>query len=234
MASLAHQQVLVAATGVFLLLSVPVPAHSVQQGWVDQIAQRVAVEQHLPGQEPLRSGYERYLTQLHSVRQALVQGQVSGVQADMGRLVRMIATKEGGISDSTAQSLLLYIGEVTPAEYLDVTTRSHLRLVRESVAFGADTIEEVAAEAGYSAPVTTHTTPWAAWQFRWMGKSSVPSIVTLGAGVLVLVAVGVIALLFVGVGGASANGRSANQMKDRTVQGLEQKTRLAGSSRSAV
>lgn len=235
MRSLAHQQMLVAAKGVFLLLClVPAPAHSVQQGWVDQIAQRVQREERLAGGEAPTSGYERYLTQLQSVRQALVQGQVSAVQTDMGRLVRMVATKEGGISDSTAQSLLLYIGEVTPPEYLDATTTSHLRLIREKVTFRTDAIEEVPAEASYSVPVTPQITPWAAWSFRWMGQGTVPSIITLGAGVLVLVAVGVIALLFVGVGGVSANGRSANQTKDRTVEGLKKKTQLAGSSRGAV
>jgi hypothetical protein len=40
-----------------------------------------------------------------------------------------------------------------------------------------------------------------------MGKGTAPSIITLGAGVLVLVAIGVIALLLVGVEGASAKGR---------------------------
>jgi hypothetical protein len=225
MPSLADRQILVAANGVLLLLFlVPDPVHSVQQGWVDQIAHRVQVEERLAGREPLSSGYERYLTQLQSVRQALVQGQVSAVQTEMGRLVRMVATKEGGIADSSAQSLLLYIGEVTPPEYLDATTTSHLRLIREKVTFRADTIEEVPAEASYSGPVTPQTTPWAAWPFAWMGQGTVPSIITLGAGVLVLVAVGVIALLLVGVGGASVNGRSANQTKDRTIERLEKKT----------
>jgi hypothetical protein len=136
----------------------------------------------------------------------------------------MVATKEGGISNSSAQSLLLYIDEVTPPEYLDATTTSHLRLIREKVTFRADTIEEVPAEASYSGPVTPQSTPWASWQFGWMGQGTVPSIITLGAGVLVLVAVGVIALLLVGVGGASGNGRSADQTKDRTVEALEKKT----------
>jgi hypothetical protein len=235
MRALTHRQILVAANGILLLFFlVPDPAHSVQQGWVDQIAHRVQLEERLAGLEPLSSGYERYLTQLQSVRQALVQGQVSAVQSEMGRFVRMVATKEGGIADSSAQSLLLYIGEVTPPEYLDVTTTSHLRLIREKVTFRADTIEEVPAEASYSGPVTPQTTPWAAWPFGWMGKGTVPSIITLGAGVLVLVAVGVIALLFVGLGGASANGRSADHTKDRTVAGLEKKTHLAGSSRGAA
>ncbi|HEX9154745.1 MAG TPA: hypothetical protein VF819_04225, partial [Nitrospira sp.] len=77
-------------------------------------------------------------------------------------------------------------------------------------------------------------TPWTAWPFGWMGRGTVPSIITLGAGVLVLVAVGVIVLLLVGVGGASANDRSADQTKDRTTKGLEKKTQLAGSSRGAA
>lgn len=208
MPALALRQILVVAMGVWLLLClVPNPAYSVEESWLEQIAQRVQLEQRLAGREPLTTGYERYLTQLHSVHQALVQGQVSAVQTEMGRLVRMVAAKEGGISDSTAQSLLLYISKVTPAEYLDATTTSHLRLIREMMRFRADTVEEVPADAFYSAPVSPQTTPWAAWPFRLMGKGTAPSIITLGAGVLVLVAIGVIALLLVGVEGASAKGR---------------------------
>jgi hypothetical protein len=208
MPALAYRQILAAASGVWLLLClVPNPAHSVQERWVEQIAQRLQLEQRLAGREPLTSGYERYLKQLHSVHQALVQGYVSAVQTEMGRLVRMVATKEGGISDWTAQSLLLYIGEVTPAEYLDATTKSHLRRIREMATFKAEAFEEVPTDSAYSSTVTPQTTPWAAWPFMWMGKGSAPSIVTLGAGVLVLVAIGVIALVLVGLGGASAKGR---------------------------
>lgn len=235
MPSPAHQQILVAAKGVLLVLFlVPNPAEALQENWVDQITQRVQLEQDLASREPVRSGYERYLTQLQSVQLALVQGNVPAVQTEMGHLVRMAATKEGGISDSSAQSLLFYISEVTPAEYLDETTKSHLRLIREMVAFRAEAIEEVPTDSSYGSPVTPQTAPWGAWQFGWMRKGTFYPIITLGTGVLVLVAVGVIVLLLVGVGGASTNGRSARQTTDRTVEGLEKKTRSTGSSRDAA
>jgi hypothetical protein len=228
MPSLAHQQILVAATGVLVgLFLIPNSAESVQESWVDLIAHRVQVEHDLASREPVSSGYERYLTQLQSVQQALVQGHVSAVQHEMGRLIQMVAAKEGGISDSSAQALLFYISEVTPVEYLDETARSHLRLIPEMVTFKADAFEVLPTESGYTSTVTPQTAPLGAWQFGWMGKGSVPPIITLGAGVLILVAVGVVVLLFVGVGGASSNGRSAIQAEDRTLEELEKKTQSA-------
>jgi hypothetical protein len=95
------------------------------------------------------------------------------------------------------------------------------------VTFKADAFEELPTESGYTSTVTPQTAPLGAWQFGWMGKGSIPPILTLGAGVLVLVAVGVVVLLFVGVGGASPNGRSAIQTKDRTLEELEKKTQSA-------
>ncbi|MBU6431709.1 MAG: hypothetical protein KJS98_00165 [Nitrospirae bacterium] len=235
MPSLAHRQTLVAATGVlFVLFLIPNQAESVQENWVDQIAQRVRAEQHLASREPLSSGYERYLTQLHSVQQALLQGDVHAVQKEMSHFVRMVGTKEGGISESTAQSLLLYINEVTPVEYLDETTKSHLRLVREMVTLRAEAIEEPPTDSAYSSTVTPETAPWGAWQFGWISKGTFRPIITVGMGVLVLVAVGVVVLLFVAVGAATTNGRSAVHTKDRTVEGLEKKTQPSGSSRDAA
>jgi hypothetical protein len=235
MPSLAHQQVLVAAGGLWLVLFlVPNPAQSVQENWVDQIAQRVRAEFIVAGGEPASSGYERYLSQLQSVRQVLERGNVYGVQIEMSRLVRMVATKEGGLSDSSAQSLLFYISEVTPVEYLDETTKTRLRLIQEMVTFRAGAIEEVPADSPYGSTVAPQTAPWGGWQFGWMHKGTFHPILTLGAGVLVLVAIGMIVLLLVGLGGAAPNSRSAIQAKDRTVQGLEKKTPPAGSPRGAA
>ena len=67
MPSLAHQRILVAATGVLVgLFLIPNSAESVQESWVDLIARRVQVEHDLASREPVSSGYERYLTQLQS------------------------------------------------------------------------------------------------------------------------------------------------------------------------
>lgn len=232
MPSLAHQQILVAAMGVLVaLFLIPNPADSVQESWVDLIAQRVRAEHNLASRERVSSGYERYLTQLHSVQQALAQGHVSAVQHEMSRLILMVAAKEGGISHSSAQSLLFYISEVTPVEYLDQTARSQLRLIREMVTFKADSFEELPTDSMSNSTVTSRTAPFGARQFGWMRKGTFPPIITLGAGVLVLVVVGVVVLLFVGVGGLSPHGRSAIQAKDRTLEGLEKLERKTQSAR---
>jgi hypothetical protein len=146
----------------------------------------------------------------------------------------MVATKEGGLSDSSAQSLLFYISEVTPVEYLDENTKTHLRLIQDMVTFRTGAIEEVPADSPYGSTVTPQTSPWGVWQFGWMRKGPFHPILTLGAGVLVLVAIGIIVFLLVGLEGASANGRSAIHAKDRAVQGLEKKTPSAGSPRGAA
>jgi hypothetical protein len=236
MPSLAHQRILVAAEGLLLVLFLlsPNPAQSAQENWVDQIAQRVRAEYNLAGGEAVSAGYERYLTQLHSVRQVLERGHVYGVQIEMGRLVRMVATKEGGLSDSSAQSLLLYISQVTPGEFLDETTKTHLRLIQERETFRADVVEEVPADSPYGSTVAPQTAPWGVWQFGWVRKGTSHPIFILGAGVLVLVAIGMIAFLLVGLGGTSTTGRSAIHAQDQTAQGWEKKTPSAGSSRSAA
>jgi hypothetical protein len=236
MPSLAHQRILVAAEGLLLVLFllVPNPAQSVQENWVDQIAQRVRAEYNLAGGEPVNAGYQRYLAQLQSVRQVLERGHVYGVQTEMSRLVRMVATKEGGLSDSSAQSLLFYISEVTPGEYLDETTKTHLRLIQEMVTFKNGAVEEVPVDSPYASTVTPQTAPWEVWQFGWMRQGPFHPILTLGAGVLILVVIGMIVLLFVGLGGTSTNGQSGIHAKHQTAQGLEKKTPSAGSSRSAA
>lgn len=216
MPSLAHQQILVAATQILVVLFlIPNQAESTRENWADQIAHRLQAEHNLASRERVSSGYERYLTQLQSVQQALVQGNVSAVRHEMSHLVRMVATKEGGISDSSAQSLLSYIGEVTPVEYLDETTKSHLRLIREMVTFRAEAFEELPSDSGYNSTVNPQTGPWGTWRFGWMGKGTFSPMIVLGTGVLLLVAVGVVVLLLVAVGGGSTNGRSAIQAKDR-------------------
>lgn len=198
--SLAHQQVLVAAEGLLLiLLLIPTPAHSLQQNWVDQIAQRVQTEHDSISPQHV----ELYLTQLQAVRQALGRGNVNAVQVAVTDLVRMVATKQGGLSDPSAQSLLLYISQVTPAEYLDKTTKSHLRQISDMMAFRTDNTEEIPEDSSYGLTVTPLSGSWQGWEFGWM-KSTLHPIVTLGTGILALIALGVIVLLFVGAGGVDA------------------------------
>jgi hypothetical protein len=230
-----HQQILVAAAGLlFGLFLPPNPAESVQEDWVDQIARRVRLEYNLTSREPASPEYERYLTQLHSVQQALVQKDVAAVQRGMNHLVRMVATKEGGLSDSSAQSLLFVISEVTPVEYLDETTKSHLRSIREMKAFKDQIAEEVPADSFYGVKVPRQTVPWGMGRLGQMLKGTGNPMITLGAGTLVLLAIGVIVLLVVAVRGASRDGRSANQTNDRTVEALEKKPSSAGSSKDAA
>jgi hypothetical protein len=235
MPSLAHQQILAAAQGLlFVLFLIPNPAESVQGNWVDQIAQRVRAEYNPASRKPVSSGYERYLTQLHSVEQALVRGNVSAVQAEMNRLVRMVATKEGGLSDSSAQSVLFYISEVTPVEYLDETTKSHLRLIQDMVMFRPEAIEDVPGDSPYGSTVASQTAPWGSWQFVGNRIGLFSPVISLGAGVLVLVAIGAIVFVFVGVGSASTNGPSVIQTNDRPVERVEKKTPSTGSSGSGI
>jgi hypothetical protein len=119
-----------------ILLLIPTSAHSLQQNWVDQIAERVQTEHDSIVPEHV----QLYVTKLQAVHQALGRGNVDAVQAAGADLVRMVATKQGGLSDPAAQSLLLYISEVTPAEYLDGTTKSRFHLIRQMAAFRAETI----------------------------------------------------------------------------------------------
>ena len=235
MPSLPHQQILVAAEGLLLaFILIVYPAHSAQENWVDQIAQRVRAEYNLTRPERVRSGYERYLPQLQSLRDALGRGNVAAVQTEMRQLVRMVAIKEGGLSDSSAESLLFYIGEVTPVEYLDLTTRSHLRLIQDRVAFKAAATDEVPTDFSYALTVPPKPASESAWPFEWRGKGTMNPIIILGAGMLVLVAIGVIVLVLVGMGGASASGQSASHPKGPTVEGLENETPSPGSSRNAA
>lgn len=188
-----HRQILVAAEGLLLILfSIPTPAHSLQENWVDQIAQRVQAEH-----EPIS---REYPAQLSSIRQALERGDTRAVQRGVTDLVRMVATKQNGLSDPSAQSLLLYISEVTPAEYLDETTKSRLHLIRQMAAFRAETVEVIPEDLSDGLTVTPQRAPWDA------GKriSTVHPIIMLGAEILVLVALGVIVLLFFGAGGVGA------------------------------
>src|SRR5512146_2812521 len=148
MGSPARHLILVAAHALlFLVVVLPPLVSSGQSNWVEQIAQRVQSEEDLMNRGPERRESERYLARVFAVQQALRQGDVPLVQAEMSRLVRMVATKEGGLSDSSAQLLLLYISDVTPTEYLDETTQSRLHLIRSLMAFRADTAEEIPSEA---------------------------------------------------------------------------------------
>ena len=97
--SLTHQQVLIAAEGLLLiLLLIPPPAHSLQQNWVDQIAQRVQTEHDSIRPEHV----EFYLTQLQAVRQAL------GALVCLGRrtLSRIIWTNGGQLRGWAAEYFL--------------------------------------------------------------------------------------------------------------------------------
>jgi hypothetical protein len=210
MPSPTYQQILVASEGLFLIiLLLSAPAYSLQDNWVDQIAQRVQAEQVGPQAE-------HYLTQLSSVRQALSQGHVGAVQREMNHLVHMVATKESGLSDASAQSLLLYISEVTPVEYLDQTTRSRFRQIREMVAFKTDSIEVIPEDSSYNVTASPQTAPWDRAGYGWMRQGRVHPIVALGAGVLALIALGVIVMVYVGLGRTASNSRSAIQHTTRT------------------
>jgi hypothetical protein len=235
MPSLAHQQILVAAKGLLLaVILIPNPAHSAQENWVDEIAQRVRAEYNLTSPERARSGYERYLLQLQSVQDALGRGNVAAVQTEMRHFVRMLAVKDGDISDSSAESLLFYLSEVTPVEYLDLTTRTHLRHIRDMVTFRTEAREEVPTDFSYALTVPPKPASESAWPFEWRGRGTMNPIIILGTGMLVLVAIGVMVFLIVGIGGASANGQSASHTKGLMVEGLEAKTPSPGSSRDAA
>ncbi len=215
MSSTGRQQILVAAmTAWFVLLLMPTPAESVKENWAEQIARHLREEKKLANHDAFGAAYDRYLTQLQMVHQALVQGNVPAVQKGMNRLVRMVAVREAGISESSAQSLLFYISEVTPVAYLDEITKSHLRLIREMVAFRAEAFEEPPVDTGYSSTVTPGTAPWGLGQFGWMGKGIFHPIFILGSGVLILVAVGVLVLLLMGLARASTESGTSVQTKE--------------------
>ncbi len=203
-----HRQMLIAAVGLwYLLLFLPSDVRSGPPQWVDQIAQRL--QEHLAGPgHAVSPGSERYLVQLETLRQAVGKDDVLAVQKEMNQLVRMVGTKEGGLSDSSAQALLFYIAQVTPSEYLDQTTKSHLRIVRDLVAFNAElSDDEVREDVPYGTEFMRRPVPRGSWLFGWIGKGTLSPIFTLGAGILALVAVGAIAMFLVGLRGPSQQRR---------------------------
>ena len=230
-----NQAILVAAmAGWFGLVMMPLPVESVQENWVEQIAHHMQEQKRLTNHQALKSAYERYLTQLQFVQQALAHGNQHVVQNEMGHLIRMLATKEGGISDSSARFLLYYVGEVTPVEYLDEATRDHLRLIKEMFSFRAEAIEEPPIDSGYNSTVTPRTAPWGLWKLGWLGNGTFNPIITLGAGVLLLVAVGASVLLLVGLGVGSTKSGGTIRTKEAESELVEKKTEPAGPRQDAA
>ncbi|HEU4683047.1 MAG TPA: hypothetical protein VFS39_00915 [Nitrospira sp.] len=189
---------------VAMVLSLPDLTLRAEQSWVDRIGQRLQAQLAESDVPPAAS--ERYAVRLQSVRQAVEKGQVMLVQREMSELVRMVATREGGINDAAAQMLLFYISQVAPSQYLDQTTKSHLRIIRDLVTFKAEVVEETVPEEGSYGLAQPSLVP-TAWPFGWIGTGRASYVITLGAGILVLILIGAIAMLLLGLRGPSQGHR---------------------------
>lgn len=235
MPSMGNQQLLVVAmTGWFALVMMPLSAGSAQENWIEQITHQVQEQQRLATQKSLDSGYERYLRQLQLIQQALTHGQVRVVQHEMGHLIGMLATKEGGIADSSALSLLYYVGEVTPVEYLDENARTHLRLIKERFNDRAEAIDEPPEDSSYNTIVPPRTALWVWGGVRWMGTGTFNPIIALGVGVLLFFAVGISVLLLAGLGLPSTNGGGPSRTKEAESDVARKQTKTAGPRQHAA
>lgn len=200
-------QSLTIGIAVILLVMSQEPVSAQQDRWVEEIGLQVAL------QLPSPSAGHDYFLQLQSVRQALAEDKVPAVQRSMDRLIMMLGTEEGGISAETARWLLYVIGSVTPSQYLDQSAQSHLRLINEF--YVVDEVSEVLREAGGN----TSDHPGGgvyAWEFAHRTSSSeyrrlwngpVSPVLTLGLGVVLLIAVSVAALLYRAVRDRQGNGK---------------------------
>lgn len=229
MRSFACRQILVAAmVGWMALVAIPSPVGSAQENWIEQIAQHIREQSRLTTHPAAASAYERYLAQLQQVQQAFAQGNTRLVQREMGRLVVMVGTTENGIADSSAKLLLASIGEITPGEYLDSVTRSHLRLIREIDIAGAG-IEEPSApppDVPYGVPVQTRqrTRSWTSWIFGWVDNGESNPLFALGAGVLLLMGVSAVVMAFIVLGVRAPRSEEPVQPKQAAIQVDEKKT----------
>lgn len=209
---------LVATTMSFALLLIPNLSEGVQGSWTEQIAHHLREEKNQSHQEELGAVYDRYLAQLEVVDQAYQVRNVPEVKKELNRLVQMIAAREGGISQSSALSLIFYISEVTPPVYHDETMKSHFRLVQRLFTSKAEESLEPPIDSGYGSAVPARTVPWGLNQYGWLGEIWYHPMFILGLGVLVLVVVGSLVFLFLGLRGGNSENKPSIRIKPKQLR----------------
>lgn len=110
------------------------------EAWIEQLrgfieAQRSLVEGTSFQADPSGAGamLEPYLGQLELVRNLFRNGDAKGTYVAMNRFMDMLETREGGISDGTAEAMWDYCYEVTPAKFHDQSR--HIRKARPRITF---------------------------------------------------------------------------------------------------
>lgn len=202
-----HRLLLLAAlVGALTLEAMPLPADRPQATWIDQIAFHVITQQETAAGEGLGQAYSRYLVQLQTVRAAVTGGNLLTVHNEMNRLIEMLGAKEGGISDSSASSLLYHVALVTPRQYLDDVARDRLRIVMDQFELPGD---EASGERLHGWNVLTPRR--ADSGFGSIGGGTFSPIVALGVGILLVTAIGAGILLLLEVRSRYLKGRTITQ-----------------------
>jgi hypothetical protein len=220
MAQMGARRILAAATIIsFALLLASNVIAGVQDNWIEQIARHLREEKNQSHQEAFGPAYDRYLAQLQVVQQALQLRDTPAVKKELNRLIQMIAVREGGISQSSALSLIFDISEVTPPVYHDETMKSHFLLVRRLFISKAQVAEEPPIDAtSHASIVRLRTAPVGLERYNWLGEIRFHPLFVLGAGVLILVVVGGLVLLYMGLRGSYVERKSSIQIKPKQLR----------------
>ncbi len=229
MRSSARQQILRAAiVGCLAWAAIPLPVGSAPADWIEQIAQQIREQRRDATDPAAAAAYDRYLIQLQRVRKAFAQGETLRVQREMARLVATVGTTKSGIGESSARQLLASIGVNTPFEYLDRATRSHLSLIVEMEREGAAT------KAAPNPPVDPfysslgknrqRASSWTSWIYGWVRDAESNPLIVVGAGALLLVGIGVVAMLLLSLGAGTPRTEASTQTGQAKSQVAEDKT----------
>jgi hypothetical protein len=160
-------------------------------GWLERIAAQLIELKYGAVRAGSAAAYDLYLTQVHDVRKAFNRKDIQTVRKEMNRLIELIAVRKGEITEAEARTLLLFIGIVTPIEYLEDWAKDRLRLLSES-------LNEPAMELPTDAPFGIFVeSEGALARFEsWLAERFHP-IVILGYGVLALTVLSAVVLLVV-------------------------------------
>ena len=107
------------------LLAVLIPVRAIAmdaglEGWLDQLAGFVMVQEGIARASSEPGSFDPYVGQVTLVRGLYDRGDWKGAYMAMNRLMDMLESREGGISDGAADAIWNYCYEVTPPALHDV------------------------------------------------------------------------------------------------------------------
>ncbi len=183
-------------TGSFLA-TMPPGADCAPESWIDQLVHQVVQEKAAAKDQAAGPAYDRYLVQLDHVQKAMATGHTQAVQREMDRFVTMLATKQGDIPEASALSLLHFASRVTPRDFLGATTQEHLRLIDQLFVRKAEELEEL---PDTNFQTTQYLPDSRKREAGWMTGARLHPVAVLGAGLLLLISLGVLAMVVVALG----------------------------------